>query len=190
MSIRVSEFGNNLDQHLLEDICVHIDFQSEDKFDFANFQPSVNIFSIPDQLLSIVPQLSKLMESGLFRTMWVDEGNSDALDGSVNSVVDVWNHTKEKWDALRLDIKNGTISFKNIQKYLSMFSANYDRIQDEFNLMNDEESNKWVMERIQQLKMFSMVNKCQKAATEIIQITDQFDFHGEFKPIMEILNLV
>ncbi|XP_041354575.1 E3 ubiquitin-protein ligase rnf213-alpha-like [Gigantopelta aegis] len=189
ISRRTSKIGSTFDKLILENVCFAWNFQSQDRFEFASYQPSVNIFHIPDQLLFIIPQLKMLMQSGLFLAIWEREGNSDALNDGLNSVLVAWKSAKQKWDTLSMDIKKGTISFRNIQKHLYMFSSNYDQIKHEFTLMNDEKSSEWVDERIQQLKTFSLVDKCQKAAIEIMQIQKQFGFSGDFKPIEEILNL-
>ncbi|XP_041354620.1 E3 ubiquitin-protein ligase rnf213-alpha-like [Gigantopelta aegis] len=164
--------------------------KTQDKFDITTYRPSVNMFCIPHNLLLVIPHLEKLMQSGLFQTMWHREGNSDTLSDSLDSVLLMWKFAKQKWDALSKDIRNGTISFQDIHKHVDNFHDNYEKIRHEFTLMNDDNvPSHWVEERIQQLKTFSILNKSRKTASEILNIQQLFGFEGDFKPIHAILNL-
>ncbi|XP_041354587.1 E3 ubiquitin-protein ligase rnf213-alpha-like [Gigantopelta aegis] len=178
-----------MDQKLLTDLCKSIMFKSQDSFDVAVYTPSVNRFQIPDDLLLVIPKLERLKESGLFQKIWVQAGSNSKLDDSFKSILAVWNNAKEQWDTLSLKIRNGTISFDEIKRQIYVFREDYERIKLEFSLMNDNDSSQWVDERIQQLKTFSLVDKCKKTALEIMQIQELFGFKGDFKPVKEILNL-
>ena len=191
ISRNVSHTQEALATTSLNSLCQLAEMKTHDRLDVANYRPSVNIFLIPPQLLLIIPDLEKLMQSELFQAMWDREGASGKLTDSLDSVLLVWQNTKQKWDQLRKDIRNGTISFQNIYSHVVNFKDNYDKIMHEFILMNDDYApHMWENERINQLKTFSDMHKRRRAASEILEIQKLFGFQGDFRPVQDILNLV
>ncbi|XP_041354651.1 E3 ubiquitin-protein ligase RNF213-like [Gigantopelta aegis] len=193
ISRNIHRIGSNMDKKILNELCKPVEFKSQDKFDITAYEPLVNIFEIPDQLLLIIPQLQMLQHSGLFMKIWQRVGAKHMPDSinskHLDSILAVWNNAKQQWDNLSMDIRNGTITFQNIKQYMYDFGEDYETIKSEFTLMNDDNTCQWVEERIQQLKTFSVLDKCQRAASEIMKIQKEFGFNGDFRPVQEIQNL-
>ena len=181
-----------MDQQPLDELCDAAKIKDKDSIDVSSYRPAVNIFHIPQELLSVIPQLEKLKESTLFLAIWdheVQAGNK--LGESLDSVLDMWKKTKQKWEDLRKDIKSGTITFQNINNHINCFKDDNEKMRHEFLLMNDnDESSQWVEQRIEQLSTFSILINRQNAASVILKIQELFEFTGDFTPIKRILHLV
>lgn len=88
--------------------------------------------------------------------------------------------TKNTWDELCSNIKDGSISVREIEKYcFNEFSNN--EVYKELVAMNGGRKEDWIKDRITQLKRFQMFSKTVSVAKLLLDVRDKYEIDGPFE---------
>lgn len=97
----------------------------------------------------------------------------------------------ESWEKLCDDFKSGDITFLDFENHFSEIEKTeiireLKPIADIF-CMHD---NKWMEERLSQYQQYKVLKECVNVATVIIDFAKQFELHGNFQQVQEMMGLV
>lgn len=146
--------------------------------------------SVSEETMTIVPKLKMLKKSSIFHNIWKKEA-ANVIQGTSfeDSVKLTWQSASPKWEMLCSKIRDGTETFKNVQKHIKNLDSG--EIKEEFNLMCDGSSSKaWVDRRLDQLDGYKQLECYQTTAKVIMDITKAYSFSGDFEPVRKISMLV
>lgn len=188
---RTSEVDKMIEEGQMRDIC-HPRKLDKSPASLENYQPRLCIFDIEDEVIEIVPELEKLKQSVIFQKLW--EQKAGAIQSGTElstAILTVWKSVKTTWLSLCAQIADGSATFQFVQKHVSMFQRDNEKIKREFRLMcADGESTAWIKERVVQLNCYEVLQGCQKAADIILDIKDVYDISGDFAPVEAVKLLV
>ncbi|XP_071112725.1 E3 ubiquitin-protein ligase rnf213-alpha-like isoform X2 [Haliotis cracherodii] len=184
---RTSEVDKMIEEGQMRDIC-HPRKLDKSPASLENYQPRLCIFDIQDEVIEIVPELEKLKQSVIFQKLW--EQKAAAIPSGTElstAILTVWKSVKTTWLSLCDQIADGSATFQFVQKHVSMFQRDNEKIKREFRLMcADGDSTAWIKERVVQLNCYEVLQGCQKAADIILDIKDVYDISGDFAPVAAV----
>lgn len=88
--------------------------------------------------------------------------------------------TKNTWDELCSNIKDGSISVREIENYCFNEFSN-DELYKELVAMNGGRKEDWIKDRITQLKRFQMFSKTVSVAKLLLDVRDKYEIDGPFE---------
>lgn len=108
------------------------------------------------------------------------------FDGVIQKIL---KPSKEKWDDLGQKLKMASISIDDIEKYCFHELHDDDMIQ-EFIVINRRKNEKWMRERIVQLKRFKRSLNTVTVARPLLEVKERCNIFGSFKNLELIAHLV
>ncbi|KAK6169753.1 hypothetical protein SNE40_020742 [Patella caerulea] len=156
----------------------------------TSFTPNINPFKIPHEILQILPKLDNLENSQLFIEIWkrAKESSKNLTTDTFCVVIwEIWIHAIENWGTFYEELKTGDISVESLENLIQVFEENYDEIEKE--LMFVLKDKQIVKKRIDQLKHYRIMNSCQKASNELLQIKRILGLTDTFEICLQITRL-
>lgn len=97
----------------------------------------------------------------------------------------------ESWKKLCYDLKSGDITFLEFENHFSEMKQM--KIKSELNVIVDifrMSENEWIVERLLQYEQYKVLRECVNVAKVIIEFARQFELHGNFQQVQEMMRLV
>lgn len=95
------------------------------------------------------------------------------------------------WEKLCNDFKSGDITFLDFENHFSEIEKT--EIIRELKFIADNfcmHDNKWIEERLSQYQQYKVLKECVNVAKVIIEFARQFELHGNFQQVQEVMRLV
>ncbi|XP_061169274.1 E3 ubiquitin-protein ligase rnf213-alpha-like [Saccostrea echinata] len=160
-----------------------------------NYDPVVNIFNLPPDVLDILPHLKRMSEGVLFFNMWIKQGQREEAKKksplTIEEVVEnVWQNVKHTWLGLGRKIASGDITFREFQQYFGNIPA--DNLEEQLSYLpigktNDKD---WIKERIRQFQQHRILEQCVYGANVILKVVKEYELKGDFEPVKMIDKMV
>lgn len=97
----------------------------------------------------------------------------------------------ESWEKLCNDLKSGDITFLKFENHFSQIKNK--KIKTELNFIAESFcglDNEWVVQRPVQYQQYKVLKECLDVAKVIIEFARQFELHGKFEQVQEMMRLV
>lgn len=97
----------------------------------------------------------------------------------------------ESWKKLCFNLKSGDITFLEFETHFSEMKEK--EIKKELNFIVNifgMGENKWIVERVLQYQQYKVLRECVNVAKVIIEFARQFELHGNFQQVQDMLKLV
>lgn len=95
------------------------------------------------------------------------------------------------WENLCNDLKSGDITFLDFENHFSEIEKT--EIIRELNFIAEifcMRDNNWIVERLSQYQQYKVLKECVHVAKVIIEFARQFELHGNFQQVQEMMRLV
>jgi hypothetical protein len=101
---------------------------------------------------------------------------------------EVWVSTADKWRSICQKLKIGALLFTEFDDYFG--KTEKDNLRLELNLLEKDDNNKWVDERLDQIQKYRNLKECMFGAEAILEVVETFELKVNFKQIRYIHELV
>lgn len=171
--------------------------------------PVVTFFGLSSEARKMISALSDLKDSTLLREFWKGNGckalkttgheEAQKVACDVEDVVKlIWIPSFEQLQSLQKGFLSGTISFREVDKFFSIFKGNqkYEDLTKEMKLItsrNDSQGpplNSVIDMRIRQIEQYHKLHNCIDAARIILDFKTNNGLEGNFEVVEDLLNQV
>lgn len=167
--------------------------QHEDLENFKQYKPFITIFELSQEEIDMLPDINECSKGLLFTKLWEERGitlkKQKNRKLTIQEVLkEVWLSTAHKWHSICEKLKIGTLLFREFDDYFGKTETG--NLRSELNLLEKDDKDKWVDERLDQIQKYRNLKECMFGAQAILEVVETFELKGNFKQIGDIHRLV
>ena len=159
----------------------------------GQYQPKITLFQdLFSKMESIIKNVIFYNESKTFHRIlkMIARKNKDMPKmGCADVMQHILNPTKDTWSELCKKMKNGLISIRETEKY-RFYELSEEDLYSELVTMNRGVKDRWIPERIHQLRRFKMLSNTLSVSNLLLRVKERYNVPGSFKNLELIANPV
>ncbi len=153
-------------------------------------------FNLDGKFNEMVSNITKLKRSQIFNALWKKYGDKLKDETVTMEIIldKVWLRTCEELQSINKTFLNGEMQLKKINEYLSMFTKDYNALEEEFLLLsryfNDRTNLDQIKKKlgaiIKKVKSYNKLFDARQAAQAILDLQKAMGLEGDFSQVESI----
>ena len=153
-------------------------------------------FNLDGKFNEMVSNITELKRSKIFKALWKKYGEKLKHEIVTMEIIldKIWLRTCEELQSINQQFLNGEMQLKKVNEYLSMFSKDYNTLEEEFSLLSTYFNGRTHLDQIKKklgaimkkVKSYNKLFAARQAAQAILHLQKAMGLEGDFSQVESI----
>ncbi|XP_041073204.1 E3 ubiquitin-protein ligase rnf213-alpha-like [Carcharodon carcharias] len=175
--------------------------------DLMSLPTQVSYFTLSEELKEMAKNIHNFKDSHVLQMCWEKEAKAlceedttndeEALESTPSISLEavhamIWVPCLEKYKEIFEEIKEGSLTFKQVDAIFKVYVDRYDDLRSDFKIMCGLETRtkgNWIEERIQQIQEYHELHLAVESTQVIMKVQNMLSLTGNFNVLQTLLNL-